>query len=124
MTDEETLCRSIIVTKDIYKCMPLPVPITHNTHNTVSVLAMAEKIHAALEAGPQAENTTTDTQTLGPAFKKYCDDVTHHKTKVSPDKSNLLAISTTYVDRFSTTKSRPAFAEYAEHSNYPSSPTR
>jgi hypothetical protein len=42
---------------------------------------MAEKTHAALAAGPQAENTTTNIQTLGPAFKKYCDDVTHHTTK-------------------------------------------
>jgi len=98
---------------DICKCMPLPVPTTHTTHNTVSVLAVAEKIHAPLAAGPQAENTTTNTQALGPAFKKYCDDVTHHETKVSTDKSNQLAISTTDVDRFSTTKSRLAFAEYA-----------
>jgi hypothetical protein len=30
---------------------------------------MAEKIHAALAAGLQAENTTTNIQTLGPASK-------------------------------------------------------
>jgi hypothetical protein len=50
--------------------MPLTVTTTHTTHNTVSVLAMAEKTHAALAAGPQAENTTTNIQTLGQAFKK------------------------------------------------------
>ena len=66
----QTLCRSIIVTKDICKCMPLTVPTTLTTHNTVSVLVMAEKTHAALVAGLQAENTTTNKQTLGPAFKK------------------------------------------------------
>jgi len=31
---------------------------------------MAEKTHAALAASPQAENTTTNIQTLGPAFTK------------------------------------------------------
>lgn len=66
----ETLCRSIIVTKDICQCRPLTVSTTHTTHNTVFVLAMAEKTHAPLAAGPQAENTTTNIQTLGPAFKK------------------------------------------------------
>lgn len=66
----ERLCRSIIMTKDVCKCMPLTVTTTHTTHNTVSVLAMAEKTHAALAAGPQAENTTTNIQTLGQAFKK------------------------------------------------------
>ena len=65
----ETLCRSIVVTKDICKCMPLTVSTTCTTHNTVSVLAMAEKTHAALAAGPQTENTTTNIQTLGPSFK-------------------------------------------------------
>lgn len=95
--------------------MSLTVPTTHTTHNTVSVLAMAEKIHAALAVGPQAENITTNKQTLRTAFKKYCDDVTHHETKVGTDKNNRFAISTTDVDRFSTTRSRPAFAEYAEH---------
>jgi len=44
--------------------MPLTVPTTHNIHNPVSVLAMAEKTHAARL---QAENTTTNIQTLGPA---------------------------------------------------------
>lgn len=90
--------------------MPLTVP---TTHNNLSVLAMAEMTHALLAAGPQAENTTTNIQTIGPAFKKYCNDATHHETKVSTDKSNRLAISTTDVDRFSTIKLRPAFAEYA-----------
>jgi hypothetical protein len=66
----QTLCRSIFVTKNICKCMPLIVPTTHTTHNTVSVLAMAEKTHAPLAAGLQAENATTNIQTLGPASKK------------------------------------------------------
>jgi hypothetical protein len=48
-------------------CVPLTVP---TTHNTVSILAMIQKIHAAVATGLQPEGTTTNIQIAETEFKK------------------------------------------------------